>query len=55
MLYLETDNDRYEISKVSEADMIIVNEYDAYKIAKVKEPYWLDNLAMSKLTLPLSE
>ena len=54
VLYLETDNDRYEISKVSEADMIIVNEYDAYKIAKVNEPYWLDNLAMSKLTLPLS-
>ena len=34
--------------------MIIVNEYDAYNIAKVNEPYWLDNLAMSKLTLPLS-
>jgi len=34
--------------------MIIVNEYDAYKIAKVNEPYWLDNLAMSKLALPLS-
>ncbi|EAR83283.2 histone deacetylation protein RXT3 (macronuclear) [Tetrahymena thermophila SB210] len=53
-LYIENDQDRYEISRVPEGEMNLVNEFDAYKLSRVKDPQQFDNEEMQKQSIPLS-
>ncbi|KAL4507282.1 hypothetical protein ABPG72_002075 [Tetrahymena utriculariae] len=53
-LYIENDKERYEISRVPEGEMNLVNEFDAYKLSRVKDPQLLDNEEMQKQNIPLS-
>ncbi|KAL4460267.1 hypothetical protein ABPG74_000018 [Tetrahymena malaccensis] len=53
-LYIENDKERYEISRVPEGEMNLVNEFDAYRFSRVKDPQLFDNEEMQKQSIPLS-
>ena len=55
VLYIENDTNRYEISVNDEEEMVLVNEFDQYKLVKVKEPFLCDNAFMKKSNIPLDE
>ncbi|EGR29451.1 hypothetical protein IMG5_155280 [Ichthyophthirius multifiliis] len=55
VLYIETDNQRFEVSMNDEEDMILVNEFDQYKLVKVKDPFLYDNEFMKNNNIPLND
>lgn len=57
VLYLDTVNERYEISRIeneiqNEEDEMF-NDCDLYRVARVLEPLELDNQKMSEINKPL--
>lgn len=46
MLFIETERERFEVSKIAEDDMNIINEFDTYTLSKVKDPMALGNAEM---------
>jgi len=52
---LETQDERYELTKTETADDDLFKIYDTYKFSKIINPLLIDNEFMNKSTIPLPD
>jgi len=55
VLYLETQDSRYELTKTETAEDDLFKIYDTYKLSKIINPLLIDNEFMSKSIIPLPD
>lgn len=55
VLYLETQDSRYELTKTETAEDDLFKIYDTYKLSKIINPLLIDNEFMSKNIIPLPD
>ena len=52
---METQDERYELTKTETADDDLFKIYDTYKFSKIINPLLIDNEFMNKSTIPLPD
>src|SRR5690349_209618 len=55
VLYLETQDERFELAKTETADDDLFKIYDTYKFSKIINPLLIDNEFMNKSVIPLPD